>query len=113
GVALVPLLGLYSIVKHRSVGRWCLGLLPPIIGTAAWDFAGRRLYGRSLLFDAATYAAAPANVASTLSSKLAGILTGLDFTGGCLAGCAFVAVMLMAPQTRLRTAAGTILCGVL
>lgn len=113
GIALVPLLAAYSFVKYRAVGRWTVGLLPAIVGMAAWDFVYQHLYGRSALFDAASYAAHPSNVAESVTGKLEAALTALDFTGGCLAICAFAAILLLSRRTVLWVATLTALFAVL
>jgi 4-amino-4-deoxy-L-arabinose transferase-like glycosyltransferase len=113
GIALVPLLAAYSLMKQRSIGRWAVGLLPAVIGIAAWDFACQHLYGRSVLFDAATYAGHSSDVAASLGAKLQSVLIAIDFTGGSLAMCAFVAFTVIPRRTVLWVAAGTIIFAVL
>ncbi len=89
GVALIPLLFVYSLVRLRRFGSWIFFLLIPIgilIGYQMWTHS---LYGRGLLSDAAAYASVRRDDARlTLLSKA---IVGLSFLGGCaLTGLTFV-----------------------
>jgi hypothetical protein len=82
GMALIPLLFLYSLFKKRRP-TWALAfLLVPICVLAAYQWATHELYGRGLLLDAASYAT---NLPSQWGKwSIAKLLIGLAFTGGCL-----------------------------
>lgn len=87
GMALLPLLFIYSIVKKRRLGLWILFFLLPVIILAAYQLATHKLYGYGLLSNAAKYAT---NFNSRQGWKwLLNILTGLFFTGGCIASAFF------------------------
>lgn len=81
GIALLPLLLLYSLLKNRKIGRWILYLLVPVAVLAAYQWATSGLYGRGLLTDASSYAI---EFPSTFGKfPFAKVLVGLSFTGGC------------------------------
>ncbi len=92
GISLVPLLLMYSWARNRAWdGRFWLFLVPLIV-LIAYDMCTFHLYGTGLLIDAASY--------STAASQTSGwgfptkLVTGLSFTGGCLAVVAFYAPAL-------------------
>lgn len=81
GMALLPLLFVYSLSYRRKFGYWVLFLLIPAAALAGYQWVTRNLYGYGLLSDAAVYATNYSWMqGSTLFSKG---LTGLVFTGGC------------------------------
>ena len=81
GLTLIPLLLLYSILKRRTVGRWIMHLLLPVVILAWYQWATGQLYGRGLLTDATSYAVAFPSEFGRISFPK--ILVGLSFTGGC------------------------------
>jgi len=80
GVALIPLLLVYSIAKKRRAGSWLLFLLIPVIILAGYQFWTHALYGRGLLSNAALYASADKPTGIVLAARM---LVGLSFAGGC------------------------------
>lgn len=82
GVALIPLLGLYTLVKKRALGIWCAYFLIPVAVLGWYQWITQAVYGRGLLLDAGAYAASwrSSGNAQVLSTSL----VGLVFTGGCL-----------------------------
>jgi 4-amino-4-deoxy-L-arabinose transferase-like glycosyltransferase len=87
GMALLPLLFVYSLIKKRSLGVWVLYLLVPVVILAGYQWLTYSLYGRGLLLDAAGYAT-NYNRREGLKWLYRG-LTGLFFTGGCIATAIF------------------------
>jgi len=87
GMTLVPLLLIYSLVVKRGVGRWLFFLSIPVLILIGYQWLTYTLYGRGLLLDAASYAIIrrPESGFQFLTK----FLTGLSFTGGCLAAVAF------------------------
>ncbi len=55
GMALIPLLLVYSGMRHKCFRRHMLALLLPVALLAAYQLLTWRLYGRGLLLDAADY----------------------------------------------------------
>ena len=103
GVALVPLLLVYGLVRRRRLGPWALALLAIACVLAAYQAWTLALYGRGLLFDAASYAgAARSRLGMSLSDKT---VAGLSFLGGCLASTAFFLPWLW---SRATLAAGAL-----
>ena len=92
GIALIPLLAVYSIVKTRRPGMWMLHLLIPVAILAGYQVATKSLYGRGLLSDAGGYAAF--YQADTLAQAVTRLLTGFIFTGGCILTALFFAPLL-------------------
>lgn len=92
GMTLVPLLLVYSLVVKRRLGRWVLFLAIPVLILAGYQWLTYTLYGRGLLLDAASYAIVIGQAGG--AQFLTKTLTGLAFTGGCLAVVAFYAPLL-------------------
>jgi 4-amino-4-deoxy-L-arabinose transferase-like glycosyltransferase len=92
GIALIPLLFIYSLAKKRKLGYWILFLSIPVIILTGYQWATHVLYGRGLLLDAASYATESRwGQGPILFSK--GV-TGLAFTGGCVITALFYAPLL-------------------
>ena len=91
GVALIPLLLVYSAARQRRLGNWVWYLLIPILLLSGYQFWTHALYGRGLLADAAQYA----YVRSAHEiSRLANAMIGFAFVGGCaLTGLMFSPVV--------------------
>ena len=111
GMALIPLLLVYSIAKKRRAGSWLLFLLIPVLILAGYQFWTHALYGRGLLSNAAQYASEDKPSGVVLAARM---LVGLSFAGGCaLPVLTFVPVI----WSRLRiffglliAAAGAVCC---
>ncbi|MBI4240992.1 MAG: glycosyltransferase family 39 protein [Candidatus Rokubacteria bacterium] len=108
GMSLIPLLLVYSLARRRRPGWWALCLLLPAGALALYQWATYALYGRGLLFDAASYAT---NVRYLNGSQLLikGLI-GLAFAGGSLATIALYTPLLW---SRRLCAAGILLVAVL
>jgi 4-amino-4-deoxy-L-arabinose transferase-like glycosyltransferase len=106
GMALVPLLFVYSLVRLRRLGSWILFLLIPICTLAGYQMWTHSLYGRGLLSDAAQYTNSLPQVPGP--SRLAKSFVGLAFLGGCsLTGLTFVPFL----WSRKQISAGAVLSG--
>ncbi len=90
GIALVPLLLAYSLVRNRKAGWWLIYLLLPVAVMGLYEGAMRALYGHGLMWDAFSYA--NQNEAHGIGAWFVKAVTALGFTGGC---CAIV--LLLAP----------------
>jgi hypothetical protein len=98
GMALIPLLLVYSVTKRHRLGGWIFYLVIPIAMLAGYQYWTHVLYGRGLLSDAATYAHTE-NFKHT-ASRLAKSFIGLSFVGGCtLSVLTFVPVLWSRWQT--------------
>ncbi len=102
GMALLPLLFVYSIFKKRGLGNWVLFLLIPAAILAGYQWLTYNLYGRGLLSDAAEYAANynPRQDVQWLYRSL----TGLFFAGGCIISAMFYAPILWSKRVLIRAA---------
>jgi 4-amino-4-deoxy-L-arabinose transferase-like glycosyltransferase len=87
GFCLVPLLGVYGVIAKRR-GAWAAALLIPLAAFAAYIWVITMQYGAPLL-QAASYSLAFKN-----QSRLASVLPGLAFNGGCLAVAFFLSPLL-------------------
>jgi len=83
GVSLIPLLFVYTLVAGRGTRHAVLYLLVPVAILGLYEFATARLYGRGLLWDAVVYARD--YQATEGLDYLEKAVTGLTFTGACLA----------------------------
>lgn len=87
GIALVPLLLVYSLARRTSVWWWLLYLLIPVAIVGAYDWGTRALYGHGLFWEAFNYTIE--NETRAPGAFLLKILAALSFTGGC---CAIVLI---------------------
>jgi hypothetical protein len=102
GVALIPLLLADGLVRRRGrLGAWLLPLLLPVAILIAYQLVTQRVYGRGLLFDAATYAGQTREaIGHPLGRRL---MNGLSFVGGgCITVAAVMLVALLAGTGRAR-----------
>jgi hypothetical protein len=100
GIAVVPLLAVYTIVRNRRVCFRIAFLLLPIGATIAYELWTKAHYGRGLFAAAAIFTRASAFAHP--HSLTAQLFTGLSFTGGCL----FPALFLFRPRSRKLLIAG-------
>ena len=77
GIALIPLLLVYSIVRRKRLGSWILFLLIPTFILAGYQHWTHILYGQGLLSQAAAYD--PIHDKTWISR----IAIGACFAGGC------------------------------
>jgi 4-amino-4-deoxy-L-arabinose transferase-like glycosyltransferase len=108
GMTLIPLLLLYSVARQRRLGTWVWHFGIPVAVLAWYQWITGRLYGRGLLFDAASYATEWHGTFEKLS--LAKVLVALAFTGGCLAS---VVVFTRQLWSRSAIVAGVAIAAVL
>lgn len=92
GVCLIPLVVAWSIARKQPLKQWIGWLIVPVIALVAYHVATTALYGHGLLADAAKYPGAVQQ--SSIVSTAGSLVTGLAFTGGCLATAAFFAPIL-------------------
>jgi hypothetical protein len=79
GVALVPLLAVYTVAKTRRAG-YLLYLAIPILILAGYEHHGHDLYGHGLLSQAVEY---PEGDPVSWNTRVTKMLVGLSFAGGC------------------------------
>ncbi len=97
GLALLPLLALYGLMRRRAIGGWILPLLLPLGLVVAYELVTRSLYDRGLVLDAASYATTFAGDAGP--SFVQKTIIGLVFAGGCLVPALFYAPLLWSRRT--------------
>lgn len=103
GMALIPLLFIYSALRERRVGWSTAYLLVPVVLLGGYQWATREIYGRGLLMDAASYATGARTGWSKWSFEK--LLIGLGFTGGCLGATWAFALRSWRPAALLAGAA--------
>jgi 4-amino-4-deoxy-L-arabinose transferase-like glycosyltransferase len=92
GIALIPLLLVYSIIKKRRASARFLLLLIPIALLAMYQVWTASLYGQGSLSRAASFAQAQRE--SFQISPLASALVAASFTGGCALTVLFLSLSL-------------------
>lgn len=91
GIALIPLLLVYSLVRTRKLGWWLVYLPIPIAMIVSYEAAMHSLYGHWLLADAFSYASHEGRGAGAVFVT---VLKALGFVGGCCAIVLICAPML-------------------
>ncbi len=109
GIALVPLLAAYTIMKERRATPALVFLLLPVAIISLYDFVSEQQYGSGLFTTAMGLSAGVS--AGTRPSRLAQLLMGLAFSGGCFASALFF-LRCRGPLLCAASAAGAILFGV-
>lgn len=89
GIALVPLLVVYTLIRDRRSAIRLVFLLVPIAVLSNYEFITEEKYGRGL-FSAAMTVSSSISLA-TRPSHLVQLLIGLAFGGGCFASVLFFA----------------------
>ena len=93
GVALIPLLLIYSIVRRGRVRVWAGYLAIPLLILVAYQFWTKGLYGQGLLLNVAGFSAQQRSLAGQ-TSILGNGLVGLSFLGGCAMPALFLAPLV-------------------
>ncbi len=87
GIALLPLLGAYTITKQRRLGPPLGYLLIPVASMFAYNWLTERKYDRGLF--SAALAASSTISSATKPSCISQTLIGLAFAGGCFIAALF------------------------
>jgi len=82
GIALIPLLFLYSVWRERRRRNWLICLLIPIVMLAAYQWWTRSMYGHGSLSGLADYVQYARSDNST--SAAGSFVVALSFAGGCI-----------------------------
>ncbi|MFO0944772.1 MAG: hypothetical protein U1D30_02315 [Planctomycetota bacterium] len=107
GVALIPLLAAYTMMKDPKRPWLLVPMLVPVIAFVGYDLLTRQLYGKGL-FDAAEYASG--GKSPGVEMLFTRSMVGLSYAGGCLASIPLMAWILWQKRT-LFLALGAILAG--
>jgi len=102
GLALIPLLVTYSLVRLRRFGSWMLFLLIPVLALLAYEVWTGHLYGEGLIEAAAAFAAQQREFQQ--GSTLSHALISLSFAGGCAASALTLLPILWSPKQILAGA---------
>lgn len=109
GVALIPLLAAYALIRTRRIGPWMLHFILPIAALAVYQLTTAQLYGRGLLLDAASFSS---NFQIDPEYKLVipRFYTAFSFTGACVASVALLAWRLWSARDLLIGAIVVLVC---
>jgi len=81
GIALIPLLAVYSLARQRRLGSWAWYLLVPILALTGYQYWTKAVYGLRMITFAAHIATGVRQ--GRHASLLANALVDLGFVGGC------------------------------
>jgi 4-amino-4-deoxy-L-arabinose transferase-like glycosyltransferase len=98
GLCLIPLLGVYGFMAKRR-GAWVAYLLIPLAAFAVYQWLTAIFYGAQLR-QATTY-----SLAFKSHLRIASVVPGLSFLGGCVAIALFLAPLLWRKKTAAPFAA--------
>ncbi len=98
GLALLPLVCLYSLARERKTGRWALYLLLPLSVWTGYHLLSASLYGRGLFSEAASYAT-QRSWSRGFPPVAARALAGLTFAGGGVVTALFLAPLVWSRRT--------------
>src|SRR5205814_4295121 len=101
GVALIPLLGLYTLVRERRVTYRILYLSIPILAIASYEVITKAKYGQGL-FSNAMLVSWNEN-AKPEQHFFQQLFIGLSFAGGCLFSVVFYAPLLKVRRSSRET----------
>src|SRR5580692_8404186 len=99
GIALIPLLALYSVARQRRLGSWAWYLLLPILALTGYQRWTKAVYGLRMITDAAHMSTGVRQARQ--SSALAKTLVDLSFVGGCTLPALTLAPLLWARRKLL------------
>jgi 4-amino-4-deoxy-L-arabinose transferase-like glycosyltransferase len=91
GIALIPLLFAYSLIRKRRLGWWTVFFLIPFLVLGSYQWFTQILYGEGLLTAATQFPSIDRSMEYTAPVKGA---IGLNFLGGCLLGSLFYLPLL-------------------
>src|SRR5271168_53533 len=98
GIALVPLLAVYSLARERRLGSWAWYLLFPILALTGYQRWTKAVYGLRMISEAAHMSAGMRQARQ--ASALAKALVDLSFVGGCTLPALTLAPMMW-PRKKL------------
>lgn len=90
GLALVPLLVAWGLLRQKRLGWWLLTPLLTLMAVGAYEILTRHLYGHGHLFQASGYAIEQ-GTKPRLTDKL---VVGIGFAGGCFLPLHFYAPLM-------------------
>lgn len=111
GIALIPLLAMYALIRLKRFGAWTACLLLPIALLAAYQLWSRAVYGVGLITNATVFAGNAREIYGVpLFERAVG---GLAFTGGCLIAVLFFAPLIWSRKALAGGAITALLCALL
>lgn len=107
GLSLVPLLGVYGLIKIRRVGWWLLAPLVPLLFALGYELWTYHLYGHGLFTYAAQYTSEYRQ--NTHGGVWENAVLGIGFMGGCFLPVVFLTPWLWSRRVCLT---GIVLFGI-
>lgn len=111
GIALIPLLALYSILRLKRLGAWAACLAVPIALLGLYQMWGRAVYGMGLLTNATIFAGNARQMYGVPAFEKA--VGGLAFAGGCLIPVLFFAPLIWSRRMLMAGVITALLCALL
>lgn len=111
GIALVPLLAMYSLLRLKRFGAWTVCLALPMAVLGAYQVWSRAVYGVGLLTNATVFASNARDIYGMPPFEK--IVGALAFTGGCLIAALFFAPLIWSRRALLGGAVTAVLCALL
>jgi 4-amino-4-deoxy-L-arabinose transferase-like glycosyltransferase len=111
GIALIPLLAAYSLVRQRRLGSWAWHLLLPVLVLTGYQHWTKAVYGLRMISEAAHMSAGVRQARQ--SSALAKTLVNLSFVGGCALPALTLAPIVWARRKILAACVVTGIAGFL
>ncbi|HUL43619.1 MAG TPA: glycosyltransferase family 39 protein [Bacteroidota bacterium] len=111
GVAVIPLLAVWTISEKKRFDRSLFWLAVPVAFLCLYQWWTAAHYGRGLLIDAASYASTARN--DNGLTVLQHTVVGLAFTGGCFAAPLFYSTRLWNARSLKFAAIGLLVLAVL
>src|SRR5580692_11155001 len=111
GIALIPLLAVYSLARQRRLGSWAWYLLLPILALTGYQRWTKAVYGLRMITDAAHMSTGVRQTRQ--SSALAKALVDLSFIGGCTLPALTLAPMVWPRKKLLAVCVASAIAGFL
>jgi|CZKJ01.1.fsa_nt_gi 4-amino-4-deoxy-L-arabinose transferase-like glycosyltransferase len=111
GIALIPLLAVYSLARQRRLGAWAWYLLLPILVLTGFQHWTKAVYGLRMITSAAHVSTGIRQ--GRQASTLAKLFVDLSFVGGCMLPALTIAPLLWPRRKILAVCAMSAIAGFL
>ncbi len=111
GIALIPLLAVYSLARQRRLGGWAWYLLVPILALTGYQQWTKAVYGLRMITFAAHVATGVRQ--GRHASILANALVDLSFVGGCALPALMLAPFIWPRWKSLSVCLASVIAGFL
>jgi hypothetical protein len=111
GIALIPLLAVYSLARQRRIGAWAWYLLLPILALTGFQHWTKAVYGLRMISSAAHVSTGIRQ--GRQASTLAKLCVDLSFAGGCMLPALTLAPLLWPRRKIIAVCALSAIAGFL